>query len=161
MTSRKFTFFFFNDMFILTCSWFLFPLPFLSILFSLCLSFIFPVSILFSFHLWYLMVFGAFSVSLSLPTHPPKFTPHLSLFFCIAFVSVQFSSVAQSCPTLCNCVNCSTPGLPVHHQLPETTQTHSVSRWLHPTISSSIVPFSSCSQSFPASGSFPMSQLFT
>ena len=34
------------------------------------------------------------------------------------------------------------------------------SRWCHPTISSSVVPFSSCSQSFPASGSFPMSQLF-
>jgi len=36
----------------------------------------------------------------------------------------QFSSVAQSCPTLCNPVNRSTPGLPVHHQLPEFTQTH-------------------------------------
>ena len=38
--------------------------------------------------------------------------------------SVQFSSVAQSYPTLCDPVNCSTPGLPVHHQLPESTQTH-------------------------------------
>ena len=38
--------------------------------------------------------------------------------------SVQFSSVAQSCPTVCNLMNCSTPGLPVHHQLPEFTQTH-------------------------------------
>ena len=36
----------------------------------------------------------------------------------------QFSSVVQSCPTLCNPVNRSTPGLPVHHQLPEITQTH-------------------------------------
>ena len=36
----------------------------------------------------------------------------------------QFSSVAQSCPTLCNPMNRSTPGLPVHHQLPEFTQTH-------------------------------------
>ena len=36
----------------------------------------------------------------------------------------QFSSVAQSCPTLCHPMNCSTPGLPVHHQLPEFTQTH-------------------------------------
>ena len=36
----------------------------------------------------------------------------------------QFSSVAQSCPTLCDPMNCSTPGLPVHHQLPEFTQTH-------------------------------------
>ena len=38
--------------------------------------------------------------------------------------SVQFSSVAQSCPILCDPMNCSTPGLPVHHQLPEFTQTH-------------------------------------
>ena len=38
--------------------------------------------------------------------------------------SVQFSSVAQSCLTLCNPMDCSTPGLPVHHQFPEFTQTH-------------------------------------
>ena len=38
--------------------------------------------------------------------------------------SVQFSSVTQSCLTLCNPINCSTPGLPVHYQLPEFTQTH-------------------------------------
>ena len=38
--------------------------------------------------------------------------------------SVQFSSVAQSCPTLCDPMNHSTPGLPVHHQLPKFTQTH-------------------------------------
>ena len=38
--------------------------------------------------------------------------------------SVHFSSVAQSYPTICNPMNCSTPGLPVHHQLPEYTQTH-------------------------------------
>ena len=37
---------------------------------------------------------------------------------------VQFSSVAQSCPTLCDPINCSTPGLPVYHQLLEFTQTH-------------------------------------
>ena len=38
--------------------------------------------------------------------------------------SVQFSSVAQSCPTLCDPMNCSMPGLPIHHQLLEFTQTH-------------------------------------
>ena len=75
--------------------------------------------------------------------------------------SVQFSSVAQSCPTLCDPMNCSMPGLPVHHQLLEFTQTH-----VHQVgdaiqaISSSLIPFSSCPQSLPASGSFPMSQLF-
>ena len=37
---------------------------------------------------------------------------------------MQFSSVAQSCPTLCDPMNCSTPGLPVHHQLPDFTQTY-------------------------------------
>ena len=114
-------------------------------------------------------------------------------------------------------MNCSTPGFPVHHQLPELAQTHihslslfsfmhwrrkwqpipmflpgesqgrepgrllsmgshrighdwcklaasaayPLSRWCHPTISSSVVPFSSLLQSFPASGSFPMSCLFT
>ena len=63
---------------------------------------------------------------------------------------VQFSSVAQSCPSLCDPMDCSTPGFPVHHQLPELAQTH-----VHPAI------FSSCLQSFPASGSFSMSQLFT
>ena len=53
------------------------------------------------------------------------------------------------------------PGLPVHHQLPEFTQTQRPSnQWCHPAISSSVVPSSSCPQSLPASESFPMSQLF-
>ena len=43
---------------------------------------------------------------------------------CEALHHIQFSSVAQSCPTLCNPMQHSTPGLPVHHQLPEFTQTH-------------------------------------
>ena len=42
----------------------------------------------------------------------------------VSEVSVQFSSVAQACPTLCDPMDCSTPGLPVHHQLPEFTQSH-------------------------------------
>ena len=42
----------------------------------------------------------------------------------VTLLNVQFSSVAQSCPTLCDPMNCSTPGLPVHHQLLEFTQTH-------------------------------------
>ena len=45
-------------------------------------------------------------------------------FWCWVVCSVQFSSVAQSCLTLCNPMNRSMPGLPVHHQLPESTQTH-------------------------------------
>ena len=43
---------------------------------------------------------------------------------CGTLSSVQFSPVVQSCPTLCDPMNQSTPGLPVHHQLPEITQTH-------------------------------------
>ena len=71
------------------------------------------------------------------------------------------SEVAQSCPTPIDPMDCSTPGLPVHQQLPEFTQTHvHLSRWCHPTISSSVVPFSSCPQSFQASESFQMSQFF-
>ena len=71
----------------------------------------------------------------------------------------QFCSVAQSCPTLCNPVNCSTPGFPVHHQLLELTQTHV--HWVSDAISSSVVSFSFHLQSFPASESFQMSQFFT
>ena len=48
----------------------------------------------------------------------------LGLNLSLKFISVQFSSVAQSCPTLCDPMNRSTPGLPVHHQPPEFTQTH-------------------------------------
>ena len=43
---------------------------------------------------------------------------------CLFYLKNQFSSVTQSCPTLCNPMNCSTPGLPVHHQLLVSTQTH-------------------------------------
>ena len=83
-------------------------------------------------------------------------------------MQISFSSVTQSRPTLCNPMNHSTPGLPVHHQLPEFTQTHMdrtqthidrVGDAIQP--SHSVVPFSSCPQSLPASDSFPMSQLFT
>ena len=79
----------------------------------------------------------------------------------------QFSSVAQSCLTLCDRMNSSMPGLPVHHQLPEFTQTqvHRVSDAIqpsHPLLSPSPPAANpSCHQSLPASESFPMSQLFS
>ena len=76
-------------------------------------------------------------------------------------LSVQFSSVAQSCPTL-------QPDESQHPRPPCPSPTPGVhpnscssSWWCHPAISSSVVPFSSCPQSLPASESFPMSQLFT
>ena len=73
-------------------------------------------------------------------------------------------SVTQLCLMLIiDPTDCSTPGFPVFHLLPELAQTyvHWVCDALHPTISPSIVPVSSCLQSFSASGSFPVSQFFT
>ena len=71
------------------------------------------------------------------------------------------SSIAQSCLTLCDPMNCGTPGFPVQHQLLELAQTHvhQVSDAIqpsHPLLSPSL----SCLQSFPATGSFPMNQFF-
>ena len=68
--------------------------------------------------------------------------------------------MGQSCPTLCDPMDCSMPGLPIHHQLPEFNQT--LVHWVGDAIQPShpVVPFS-CLQSFPASGSFQMSQFFT
>ena len=73
----------------------------------------------------------------------------------------QFSSVTHSCPTLCNPMNCSTPGLPVHHQLLEFTHTqvHRVSDAIqssHPLLSPFPPPHSPSQHQ-----SFPMTQLFT
>ena len=78
----------------------------------------------------------------------------------LPWYSVHFSSVTQSYLTLWDPMYCSTPGLPVHHQLQSYPNSCSLSWWCHPTISSSVVPFFSCLQSFPALGSFQMSQLF-
>ena len=84
----------------------------------------------------------------------------LAIYFCAPIFSVQFSSVAQLCLTL-------RPHELQHARPPCPSPTPGVhpkpcplSRWCHPAISSSVVPFSSCPQSFPASGSFQMSQLF-
>ena len=80
----------------------------------------------------------------------------------MASCPIQFSSVTQSCLTLCDPMNCSTPGLPVCPSPTPGVHPNSCpsSQWYHPAISSSVIPFSSCSQSLPASGSFPTSQLF-
>ena len=68
-------------------------------------------------------------------------------------------SIAQSWLTLCNPMDCSMPGFPVLHHLLEPDSCP-FSQWCHPTISSSVIPLFSCLQSFPAWGSFLMSQLF-
>ena len=96
---------------------------------------------------------SSLSFNSSLKTFP-SFDPHS-----LTISSVQFSSVAQSCTTLCNPMDCSSPGLPIHHQLPECTQTHV--HWVGYAISSSVVCFSSHHQSFPAPGSLQVSQFFS
>ena len=80
----------------------------------------------------------------------------LEVFWVISFLSVQLSLVTQPCPTLRphEPPPCPSPTPGVH---PNSCP---LSRWCHPTISSSVVPFSSHLQSFQASGSFQMSQLF-
>ena len=81
--------------------------------------------------------------------------------FLLFLNSVQFSSVAQSCLTLCDPMNRSMPGLPVHHHLPEFTQTH-----VH-LVGDAIQPSHPLLSPFPPAPnpsqhqSFPMSQLFT
>ena len=76
-------------------------------------------------------------------------------------IYIQFSSVAQSCPTLQPHKlqharpPCPSPAPEVH------SNSRPLSRWCHLAISSSVIPFSSCPQYLPAPGSFPMSQLFT
>ena len=69
------------------------------------------------------------------------------------------SSVTKLCPTLWHPIGSNTPSFPILHYLPEFAQTVSIKSVMLSTISSSVIPFS-CPQSFPASGSFPMSQLF-
>ena len=77
-----------------------------------------------------------------------------------SFSSVQFISVTQLCLTLCESRDCSTRP-PCLSPTPRVySNSCRLSWWCHPTISSSVVPFSSHLQSFPASGSFPRSQLF-
>ena len=88
-----------------------------------------------------------------------------SIIFCmipIVLLEISQSDHSLSRVWLCSPMDCSMPAFPVHHQLLEFTQTrvHRVCP-CHPTISSSVVPFSSCPQSLPASWSFLMSQLFS
>ena len=72
---------------------------------------------------------------------------------------VQFSLVTQLRLTLCDPMDCSTPGFPVHPRA--CSNSCPLSWWRHPTISSFVIPVSSCPQYFPASWSFPVSQFFT
>ena len=104
-----------------------------------------------------------------------KFFPHLiiaenwvefpvlySRSMLVIYFKYQFSSVTQSCLTPYNPMDCSSPGFPVHHQFPELAQAHvhQVSDAIQSSHLLSVIPFSSCLQSFPASGSFPIIWLF-
>ena len=82
----------------------------------------------------------------SILSKPKKQTEYLAKYVCC--------SVAKSCPTLCNPMDFSKPGIPVLRYLPVCSNSCPLSQWSHPTISSSVIPFS-CLQSFLASGSFP------
>ena len=73
----------------------------------------------------------------------------------------KFSSVAQLGPTLCEPMDCSMPGLCPLPTPGVNSNSCPLSRYCHPTLSSSVIPFSFCLQSFPASGSFQMGQFFT
>ena len=66
------------------------------------------------------------------------------------FYCYWWCSVAQSCLTLCDLLDCSTPGFPVLHYLWVCSNSGPLSWWCCPTISFSVAPFSSCPQSFPA-----------
>ena len=89
----------------------------------------------------------------------------VALFYSFHFLSCLLEqgscSDTKCCPTLCDPMDCSTPGSSVLHRRPEFAQTHVC--WVsdaYLTISSSVTPFSSCLHSFPASGCFQMSQFF-
>ena len=86
--------------------------------------------------------------------------PYLVVQALLSFIN-SLSQFSRSVVSDCDPVGCSTPGFPVHHQLPELTQTHV--HWISDAIqpSHSVAPFSFFPQSFPASGSLPMNQLFT
>jgi len=80
----------------------------------------------------------------------------------LVLCAIQVSSVTQSCPTLCDPMDYSMPGFPCPSPTPRAcSNSCPSSRWCHPTISFSVIPFSSYLPSFPASGSFPGSQFFT
>ena len=76
-------------------------------------------------------------------------------------LSVQFSPVAQSCPTLCDPMDCSTPGFPVLHYFPESAKLVSIESMMTPNHLILCHPLLLLLQSFPTSGSFPVSCLFT
>ena len=91
---------------------------------------------------------------------PTLWSPSKPIPLSCLFFHNMFTSVAHLCPTLFQPMDCSMPGFPIHYQLPELAQTHvhQVGDDIQP--SRPVIHFSSHLQSFPASGSFPVSQFF-
>ena len=117
-------------------------------------------SLNFSFYNCVYLIFFIFFIVVGFVIHWNESAMYLIFIINFSVTSVQFSSVAQSYPTL------GPHGLQ-HARLPCPSPTPgacsnpcSLSRWCHPTISSSVIPISSYLQSFPISASFPMSRLF-
>ena len=90
-------------------------------MFNIIMWFLHSYTIFYLFHLFFVPQF-------SFPAFFFVNQTYFSVPFCIGLrailICIQFSSVTQSCSTLCDPRNCSVPGLPVHYQLPESTQTH-------------------------------------
>ena len=102
------------------------------------------------FYHWHVVMFSL--------SHPSILSSHQSILFCkLQMPKHCCCSVTQSCLTLCDPTDCSTPGSLVPHHLPEFAQVHVYCTG--DAISSSEALFSFCPQSFPASETFPMSSL--
>ena len=100
----------------------------------------------------------SYGLALNLPL--PTFQGKIHVWWGLKFIWYKGCSVAKLCMTLCDPVGCSMPGFSVLHHLWVCPSSCPLNRWCHPAISSSVIPFSSYLQSFPESGSFPMSWLF-
>ena len=124
--------------------------------FGLCFFFL-----IFIFTLFYFTLLYWFCYTLTWIRHGCTWVPNPEPPSHLFNDSVQFSSVAQSCLTLFDLMDCSTPGFSAHHWFPELVQTHV--HWVGNAIQPShpVIPFYSYPQSLPASGSFQMSQPFT
>ena len=100
-------------------------------------------------------LFTSYSLIL-LCCHCHSYLSHRKILLSASISSVQSLSHVR----FCNPMDCSMPGFPVHDLPRARSNSSPLSQWCHPNISFSVVPFSSCLQFFPASGSFPVSQFF-
>ena len=107
------------------------------------------------------MTFLNLSIAAKAPCRQIRSHSQVSCVRTSAYLCCCCCLAAQSCPILCNPMDCSTPGPPCPSPSPVCPTSCSLHWWCCPVISSSDAFFSFCFQSFPASGTFPMSGLFT